>query len=76
MHLSPRSRQVFQMLQIAITMVIDLKYDKFIEYTQVQEAGRSNGDADLDNQEELILVEQRAYLGCYYLSSSLVLNSS
>jgi hypothetical protein len=73
MHMSPRSRQVFQMLQIAITMVMDLKYDKFIEYTQVLEGGRSDSRASLD-QDDLILTEQRAYLGCCYLSSSSVLH--
>ncbi|KAL3437017.1 hypothetical protein BDV09DRAFT_163500 [Aspergillus tetrazonus] len=59
-YLDPRSRQTYQYLQIAISMVVELDLEQKI--ADLIEGPTTPGD--LCSREEC-----RAYLGCYYLSS-------
>jgi hypothetical protein len=62
MHLRPRNSQVFQFLRMARNMVSDLKYD-------------SEGHDDVQPNSAKLSASGRAFLGCYYLSSSSVTSS-
>ncbi|KAK4866695.1 hypothetical protein LT330_008248 [Penicillium expansum] len=59
-HLIPGSQQTYQYLQIAISMVIDLRVDQ--EATDLLEQRTELGDTYTREA-------CRAYLGCYYMSS-------
>jgi hypothetical protein len=66
MHLRPRSLQVFQILQIAITMIIDLHFDEVLEDDEIISGAnllRVNDGEDLRQSIRL------AYLGAHFLSS-------
>jgi hypothetical protein len=60
MHLRPRKTQIYQFLQMAVTIVTDLQYDLPLE---------ERDDHTTPSSEELSS-SIRAYLGCYYLSSA------
>ncbi|RDW83663.1 Zn(II)2Cys6 transcription factor [Aspergillus mulundensis] len=66
-YLDPRSQQTYQYLQLAIGMVVDLRLDKKIADLMENDAIPS----DLDSHEIC-----RAYLGCYYLSSTMATATS
>ncbi|KAF2095330.1 hypothetical protein NA57DRAFT_79820 [Rhizodiscina lignyota] len=65
MHLRPHSRQIFQVLQIAISMIIDLHFN---ESPNPRELASATVDQD---KASFIRMTQAAYLGCYYLSSAI-----
>ncbi|KAJ5415116.1 hypothetical protein N7465_003811 [Penicillium sp. CMV-2018d] len=65
-HFVPGSQQTYQYLQIAISMVIDLRLDQ--EAADLLEKRTELGDA-------YIREACRAYLGCYYMSSIISMSS-
>ena len=71
-HLTPRSRQSYQFLQIAIGMTIDLGLDERPCDTRTQMArsqlSHDGSDEILSSDEFYSRETRRTYLGCYYLS--------
>lgn len=66
-HFKPQSQQIYQLLGLAVSMVIDLGYHSPRRRARIDISG-SSSDGPTGSAEER--ETQRAYLGCYYLASA------
>lgn len=69
-HFKPQSQQIYQLLGLVVSMVIDLGYHSQKRRARIDISG-SHSDHPIGSAEEREI--QRAFLGCYYLSSACVL---
>ncbi|KAI9765807.1 MAG: hypothetical protein M1840_007089 [Geoglossum simile] len=66
-HFRPQTQQIYQLLQLAIGMAIDLGYNHKKKKPLIDITGKSRSEPMSPSEER---EAQRALLGCYYLSST------
>ncbi|KAI9858208.1 MAG: hypothetical protein M1813_007857 [Trichoglossum hirsutum] len=66
-HFKPQTQQIYQLLQLAIGMAIDLGYNQKRKKPLIDITGKSRSEPMSPSEER---EAQRALLGCYYLSST------
>lgn len=66
MHLNPRGRQIFQILQMASTMCIELGMDRAVEAVGSEPESVAHSASNTD---PMFLVIRRTYAACCHLSS-------
>ena len=76
LQLYPRKRHAFQLLQMAVTMILELRLDQPSRVADSLDHGSMDSSAAYLAHSREAEEGKRAYLGCYYISSTCVISKN